>query len=699
MLFKIALRNMKKSLKDYTVYFLTLVLGVALFYMFNSLDGQTAMLAMTSSNLRIMDLLIRLMSGMSVFIAVVLGLLIVYANGFLIRRRKKEFGVYMMLGMGRRGVSGIILIETVFVGIFSMVVGLIIGIFGSQLMSVLTAKLFKVNLTALKFVFSSNAMIKTILYFTVMYVAALVFNTFLVSRLKLINLIYGARKNEIVIFKNPYICVTVFIAACVALGLAYARVSKGVMSMSGFNDLIPPIIAGVVSTVLVFWSLSGFILQVLQKMKRVYYNKANIFVIRQITGRMNTNVISMSVICLMLFIVISALSSAMSLRNSLQARLDKITPADVSIECLLHIEDEEDAAAKNISLPVIADVLTEVGFDLKDFKAYEEVTMYEENGLTIRDSIGDVTNDETFNYYGFMLEEQIEIMKLSDYNRLMKLFGYDTIELAEGTYAVCCDMDDIMASRNRVLKEGKALELGGQTLTPAFDTCLNNALHVEYQTTNPGVLIVPDSVAEHLIPAGKVMSAFYNADTVEETDRIERQLNPEDIDKDNILGKFYMAIGDDFAEGYGYSSNVLTRQDVYLESIGLTTIVVFIAIYLGVVFLIASAAVLSLKQLSESTDNAERYMVLRKLGASESMLNGALFKQIGSFFLAPLLLAVIHSIFGVKFGLSAVEGFTTFKASELIASILATGALIIGIYGMYFVATYLGAREIIKSRR
>ena len=146
MLFKLSFKNMKKSFKDYAIYFITLVLGVAIFYMFNSLDSQQAMLQVSQSQRDIITMMIRMLEFVSVFVAVILGLLIVYANNFLINRRKKEFGIYMTLGMGKRQISKIILFETILVGILSLIAGLVIGIFASQFMSVLVANLFEANI-------------------------------------------------------------------------------------------------------------------------------------------------------------------------------------------------------------------------------------------------------------------------------------------------------------------------------------------------------------------------------------------------------------------------------------------------------------------------------------------------------------------------------------------------------------------------
>ena len=236
LILKLSLKNMIKSIKDYAIYFLTLVLGVAIFYMFNSLDSQQAMLEVSHSTREIIKLMIGMLGFVSVFVSVVLGLLIVYANNFLISRRKKEFGIYMTLGMGKRQISKIILLETVFVGIISLAAGLIIGVFASQFMSILVSKLFEADMSKFQFVFSKDSCIKTCIYFAVMYLAVMFFNTITVSRYKLINLLNADKKNEKVKMKNPFLAILVFIFGISILGFAYWKVTGD----------ISPILMGIV---------------------------------------------------------------------------------------------------------------------------------------------------------------------------------------------------------------------------------------------------------------------------------------------------------------------------------------------------------------------------------------------------------------------------------------------------------------------
>ena len=211
MLSKLSLKNIKKSFKDYAIYFLTLILGVAIFYVFNAMDSQEAMMKMNDSKKQILDLMNNLLGGVSVFVSFVLGFLIIYANKFLIKKRKKEFGIYMTLGMGRAHISKILLLETFLIGLISLAVGLLVGVFASQFMSLVVAKMFDADMTEYAFTFSQSALIKTIIYFSIMYLIVMILNVFVVSRYKLIDLLTGGRKNEKIKVKNPFISILIFI--------------------------------------------------------------------------------------------------------------------------------------------------------------------------------------------------------------------------------------------------------------------------------------------------------------------------------------------------------------------------------------------------------------------------------------------------------------------------------------------------------
>ncbi|MDE6064572.1 MAG: ABC transporter permease, partial [Lachnospiraceae bacterium] len=308
MLFKLSIKNMKKSMKDYAIYFLTLILGVAIFYVFNALEGQKAMLGLSKSGYQMVNLMVDMIGMVSVLVAFILGFLIVYANNFLIKRRKKEFGVYMMLGMGKGGISGILFGETILIGIFSLGAGLLLGVFASQFMSILVAKLFEADMTAYTFSVSVTAIQKTVINFSIMYVIVLIFNTLSLSRYKLIDLFQARQKGEKQTMKNTGLAVVIFFAAVVILGYAYYQVAYRPETVTQDRAMLL-IAMGCVGTFMVFWSLSGFLLKLLQRFKRVYHRNLNAFVLRQLSSNINTAVFSMTVICLLLFATICAFCS------------------------------------------------------------------------------------------------------------------------------------------------------------------------------------------------------------------------------------------------------------------------------------------------------------------------------------------------------------------------------------------------------
>ena len=696
MLFKLSVKNMKKSFKDYAIYFLTLVLGVAIFYMFNSLDSQQAMLDVSNSTREIIKLMVVMLSYISVFVAVVLGLLIVYANNFLINRRKREFGIYMTLGMGKRQISKIILFETILVGILSLIAGLVLGIFASQFMSILVAKMFEADMTKLQFVFSKEACIKTCIYFAVMYVAVMIFNTISISRYKLINLLTAIKKNETVKIKNPIISILVFLLGAGILSYAYWKVTGDVSSLTTADKILPPILMGIVGTIAIFWSLSGFVLKVVQTRKNIYLKGTNMFVLRQLNNKINTTVISMSVICIMLFMTISILSVSLSLRTTMQKELSEMTPVDINLYKTANLPEKylqygtygkeiySTPEAREDSKIPISETLKNSGLDMNVLKEIAEISVYATNDLTWANFFGDKLEEIEEEYPNLRYNTAEQIVKISDYNKIALIYGIEQYKLNDDEYIMICDFDSMKELRNRALKEGNTLEIVGKEYKSKYNECKSGFIQMATSHVNTGIILVPDNCnltedikEEHLLVAN------YNAGTDEEKQKIEKIFTGEDS---NFIQNL---------EEKGIEIDGLTKISLVEASVGIATIVTFIAIYLGIIFLIASAAILALKQLTESSDNKQRYTILRKIGCDEKMINKALFSQIAIFFGLPLILAIIHSIFGIQFAMTLMEGLA--KSEDLLPSIIATVIIIGIIYGAYFMATYFGSKNIIKE--
>lgn len=690
---KLALKNIKRSIKDYAIYFFTLVLGVAIFYIFNAIESQTAMLGINESTYLVVDMMMTILSGVSVFVAFVLGFLILYASRFLIKRRSKEFGLYLTLGMSKRKISKVLLLETFFIGLISLAVGLVVGIALSQLTSVLVANLFEADMTNFTFVFSMSAFVKTLICFGIIYFVVMIFNTININRQKLINLLAGGRRNEKIKNKNLWLCTIVFVISVVMLAWSYWAVTAGVEEflMHGEMNVFIVLAVGGVATFLLFWSLSGLLLKIFMSWRGVYYRRLNSFTLRQFSSKINTTVMSMTMICLMLFVTICVFSSAMSIRNSMNATVKANMPVDVEFEEAYRVteEGEDNTITINVdsSKPLaglgVEDFYKSKNVDLDDlFDDYASYTVYALPDWKLKDSLGAAYSKVLADYPALYYEASETIMKESDYNNLARLFGNPEIHLAADEYAVTANYSNIVEIRNRGLRAQPVIEIFGQTLKPKYEECVNAKYELSATANdNSGLIVVPDSfkVAGENYHTSKVVATYKDKYDRREVDAI-------------LEDNWERALQDDEKVAFW----VQTRSSMIDDSVGLGAMVTFVGLYLGLIFLISSAAVLALKELSESSDNKMKFEMLRKIGASEHMLNQALFWQIAIFFGFPLLIAIIHSVFGMIFCSFILEAF---GGMDLFASIMMTAGLIVVIYGGYFLITYLCSRSIIREHR
>ncbi len=676
MLFKLSLKNISKSIKDYAIYFFTLILGVAIFYVFNAIDDQSVMMKVSSTTAEIIKLMTNVLSGVSVFVSIVLAFLIVYASRFLIKRRNKEFGVYLTLGMSKKKISLILFIETLIIGIVSLVVGLGIGFLLSQLMSILVANMFEADLTRFQFVFSTNACIKTLIYFSIMYFVVMIFNTINISKCKLIDLMHSNKKSEKIKLKNPLFCTIVFIISCIALGFAYYQVTGGIEKMTYANSIFVPMGIGAVSTFFVFWSLSGLLLKIFISMKNTYYKGLNSFTLRQFSSKINTMTFSMTIICLMLFITICVLSSAMSMKNSLNKNVIEFSPRDIEISkpanVDLEVNDFTDKQIENYKLS-FEEIFTKNGFDFKKFKNIVYFSLYADDYVTLKSTLGTYYKTAKKNYPFLRYDDYIVLMKNSDYNNLANNFNLEKINLNSDQYAVVGNYKEMIDIKNEALKRNTEIIVNQRIYLPKYKKAINGFYEMGSQKSEIGFIVLPDDALNENQKISNKMVADYNG-------------NQDDIEKDvtsflNNTSKYIITFN--------------TKKDIRDASVGLGAIVTFLGLYLGIIFLISCAAILALKELSESSDNVEKFVVLRKIGVDEQELNKALFKQIGIFFMFPLILAIIHSIFGVMFCNNILK---TMGVSFNLKSVIITSLFIIFIYGGYFFITYICSKNIIKEK-
>ena len=680
MLFKLSLKNISKSIKDYAIYFFTLILGVAIFYVFNAIGDQTVMMKVSSTTAEIIKLMTNILSGVSVFVSIILAFLIVYASRFLIKRRNKEFGVYLTLGMSKKKISLILFIETLIIGIVSLVVGLGIGFLLSQLMSILVANMFEADLTRFQFVFSTNACIKTLIYFSIMYFVVMIFNTINISKCKLIDLMHSNKKSEKIKLKNPLFCTIVFIISCIALGFAYYQVTGGIEKMANANSIFVPIGVGAISTFFVFWSLSGLLLKIFISMKNTYYKGLNSFTLRQFSSKINTMTFSVTIICLMLFITICVLSSALSMKNSLNKNFIDFSPRDIELSKRCNVNQEEsditDIQKENLKLS-IEEAFKKFGFDFNsNLKNIVKFSLYYDDNVTLKSTLGSYHEIANKQYPFLNYSDYIILVKNSDYNNIADSFHLEKVKLEDNEYVVVGNYSSIINIKNEALERNTKITINQKDYYPKYKKAINGFYEMGSQETEAGFIVLPDNALKDEQKIRNQIIADYNGNP----DDIESTINS--ITKNN---QFYI--------DYGITIN--TKKDIREASIGLGAVVTFLGLYLGIIFLISCAAILALKELSESSDNVEKFKMLRRIGVDEAMINKALFRQIGIFFMFPLILASIHSVFGIMFCNNILK---TMGVNFNLKSVIITALFIIFIYGGYFFITYICSKNIIKEK-
>ncbi|ELP5178996.1 ABC transporter permease [Clostridium perfringens] len=658
MYFKLAFKNIKKSYKNYVIYFLTLIFGICIFYTFNSIESQSVMMELNEQKQSAFMMAEQLIGYFSVFIAFVLGFLIVYANNYLIKRRKKEFGIYMTLGMENGSLSKMIFLETLFIGAISLGIGVVLGIMLSQALSVLTAYMFQVDLTKFQFVFSPLGFKRTVLCFSIIYLVVLIFNFISVRKIKLIDLLTASKRNEKPTIKNLWVSVILFLVSVGILGIAYYKVIHDGIAFASFNALGLPILLGCIGTFIFFYSLTGFFLKVIQGNKKFYLIDLNMFVMKQISSKINTTFVSLSFICLMLFLAICTFSGGLGINRAINADLKDLTKFDVTFWSNSGENIETLLKEKNIDISNIA-------------KEDSNMVMYD-SGVKYSNFLSKEGMTAMKNYFPVANDNDILVIGENGYNNTLKLLGKEPVNLKKNQYLAVGNIDEMKKWVNESLENGKKINISGKTLEPANKKYENINL---YNFTMKGdilIFVVKDSLLEGLKPVSSRFNMMLkdNYNTKEELESIRDQL----------------------VESQVYS---ITKKEIYDNAAGLGATMAYLGIYLGLIFIITSAVVLAIQQLTESTDNVERYRLLKEIGVDQKMINKAIFTQVGVYFMLPLSLAIVHSIVGLKISSSIVG---VFGNASIMPNIIITAIIFVIIYGGYFLATYLGAKKNINER-
>ena len=663
---KLIIKNVRKNIRDYLIYFLTLMISVSVFYAFNSISDQPAFSEMGMTKTLLYDQLGILLSTLTVLIAVVLAFLIIYANQFLLKRRKKELGLYMVLGMKKGRISQIFAGETFCVGVIALVTGLCLGVALSQGISLVALKLFAIELSKFQLVFSMGAFQKTALCFAVIFLLVMTFNVWSVSSVQLIDLLTAGRKNETSQNRSRLLPVLLFLVslACIlSSGVMFYR--NGILPSRENRSFQVAGILLVAGTFLFFYSLSTVFVQILRANSNVYLRGLNTFLVRQIGSKIRTNYFIMTIVCGLLTVTICAVSVGVSTALAMNELSGSATPYDLNV--LSNVSMDGDSS--------ILEYLASKDADLSSYaENMEQISIYEADFTY--GSLFEGQNVELWPIDEGISDSGVSVLAVSDFNRALAMQGKEPVALTENQYLLNCNYKGTFQYVEKALESHADLVLAGIPLQRASDTVLEETYFMTSVGNNDrGSLIVPDAVVHSLTKDVNVLLVQYRPDA----------------DSDAVLQKM-IPIGLDDTHGYRYAEKNMMYDMFY----GLNALISFLCCYIGLIFLLICAALLALKQLTETTDNIYRYGLLQKLGAKKEQINRALLSQTAIFFAAPLAVAGIFSAVLMGKAMEIVEEFMNIHIST---NMVFTVVLFLVVYGGYFLATYLSCKRMVVEHQ
>ena len=725
MLCKLAWGNVRRAGRDYLVYLLTLTLGVTVFYAFNTISMQVDIAGIDEEGLA--QVMGSMLGYLTYFLAGVMAFLMVYANNFIMKRRKKEFGLYQVLGMGRGRVATIMALETVIVSVVAFVAGIVLGVGLSQLMTFFTASLFKTQIANFHFFFSVHAFNLTLACMLVMFVLTLLLNLRAVRRTKLIELMGAERRNESIKTRNPWIAITIFAVGVVLVGVAYYRLlrdgfpltatdSKLQEAMNQFGITTAMVTVG---TFALFWGLSGMLIKLLQSLRGVYWRGLNMFIVRQLAAKVNTVCFSMGVIAMLLFLAITSVTCGMSIANVMNENLERYTPADMSQTYVYYTPDTLDYYKEYVN-PSEADrmVLADTTVDL--YPAWhgegKSADSNDETGkkVNIADVAGEHVQIDSYLSYPFggsspsvsagemckTMGEKLPkafggsnadtmglfVTPASQYNKLRQMMGEEPVSIGRDQYLLTCDMGgELVDLYTKYMAGGHALTLGGHTLKPATDKSDEDTAAIANSAmgSNPGTVVVADELLSQLNLQPYSSSLLVNYKQGMDTTEVDESIEYTVLDNLLVDGK-----------EPGSWGIFITRSEMYTQAAQMNGLISYLAIYIGFVLVVACAAILSIQQLSNVADGSRSYRVLAQIGCDDRQIRHSVMAQQAVFFLFPLAVGLAHSFVALKV---IIELVSIFGNMSIGGTVGLTCAIFLAAYGGYFLVTYLMSTGMVRA--
>ena len=581
---KLAVTNLKNNRKTYVPYIFTGVLTVMMFYIIDALsmgDG------ITQNTLKIC---LQYATGVIIVFAVIF---LFYTNSFLIKRRKKEIGVYNILGMGKRHIARMMAVETILTAGISILGGLVFGIIFGKLMYLLLLKILH-NSVDMQFSVNGTAIVQTVILFAGIFLLTYLYNILQIQLVNPVELLHGGNQGE----KEPKSRWLLVIVGVAALGNGYWIALTTEAPLEALLKFFVAVVCVIIGTYALFIAGSIVVLKILRKNKAYYYNPKHFTSVSGMIYRMKQNGAGLANICVLSTMVLVMVSTTVSLYAGMEDILDSRFPRDVSIVC-----NEADTNNEETLQRLIKEQCEKAGVKITDRVRYRYGSM---NAVLKGNNLEKVEQYYPDNHFYY-----VEMITQEEYNRIEK----QNVSLKEQeilTYTTngkCGKKQINIAGQNYQVKK----ELSEMTSQPKSTAEMYKTLYIVFANAEQIERIESFSYADKFNLKG---------DDGKQKETLEQ-----------IQNEFYEKFPDGTME-----SRVLSRSSFYELYGGLF----FIGIYLGSMFIMATVLIIYYKQISEGYDDRERYQIMQKVGMSKKEVKRSIRSQVLSVFFLPLVVAAIH---------------------------------------------------------
>ena len=669
MLGKLSFRNAKRQARDYIIYFITVIISVALMFSFNSIAVSNDIKELSTY----MEDFSKAITVISIIIILVMAWLINYCMRFMLEKRSKEFGTYQILGIEKKSISNMFTLENLIIGAIAFIIGIIVGTFLYQIFTSIIMNLFS-RAYRIEIIFDLKAVGMTAIYFFGIFGLVLLNCRRKIKKTKVYDLLYADKKNENNIIRNSKGNIIIFILSILLLVGALIITHKefsNASNMGGRNILIA-IIMLIVGIYLFYISLSSFIVKRYLNNKSRKYKKDNMFLYRNLTSKINTMSVSIGTIALMFTIIIIGGNVALLMNNMLSNEIEMGYPFEIMVSSA-----DGDFSKYKEYIEANAEVK-----DLYEYRIYN----IKKTGIS---KAFDGTKFE-----GAGVEETDTVISLTDYNKLREILGYEKVSMQDDEIIINC-LKTVKAPLDNYIKENNNIKVVGNDVT-IKEIRGENLAQVGFNGYYY-LIIVPDSIIpkveqEDSNLRNEVGDSYYLDFPYNLVATTEEMTDEKFYDElcNFILTEEKQITGDLNGEEKEYTmeislGNVQTKGERMSQAKSFYAIISFLAFYIALVFVMATATLLAIQQLSDSEKYKYRYELLKKLGMDESQMNRTIFKQLFFYFVTPIILPIIISIPAT---LSVASIFTIAVTwEEILRNMLIVFGMLILVYGIYFIAT------------